>query len=378
MMRRILFVDDEVNILRGLRRMLRSMRREWDMSFAAGGREALDLIAESRFDVIVSDILMPGMSGFELLTEVREIYPLTVRLVLSGTADKKEMLRSVGLIHQYLPKPCEAEMLKSTISSLFSFAPLVESERIRKIVSKLEAVPSLPSILELFKKELGNPEPSLKALGGIVASDIGMSAKLLQLVHSPFLGRRRHVSGPTEAVEFAGLETMKDLAQGIGIFKSFDKETIQDLGLVPIWEHSRMVAEFARKIARAENADPVLSDSCFIAGLLHDIGKLILAQSIPDEWRQVASQAEQESIPLYQVENISLGATHAHVGAWLLGLWGFEEPVVRAVAEHHQEEGIWEREFSPRVAVYAANLIAGEGSSGENFEKWRRVCMVGN
>ena len=86
-MKRILFVDDEEMVLQGLQRMLRSLRREWDMTFVESGAKALELMAEQPFDVVVSDMLMPGMTGAELLNEVMKRYPRTVRLILSGHAD---------------------------------------------------------------------------------------------------------------------------------------------------------------------------------------------------------------------------------------------------------------------------------------------------
>ena len=101
---RILFVDDDPMVLRGLRRTLDTMRNEWDMSFAGGGPEAVDVLAQEPFDVIVSDMRMPGMTGVELLEHVREHYPQMVRIALSGQSSKESVLRSVGPIHQYLPK----------------------------------------------------------------------------------------------------------------------------------------------------------------------------------------------------------------------------------------------------------------------------------
>ncbi|GAF98860.1 unnamed protein product, partial [marine sediment metagenome] len=119
-MKRILFVDDETNVLDGLRRMLRPMQREWEMAFAPGGEEALAALAEKHFDVVVSDMRMPGMDGDQLLTEVMGRYPETVRIVLSGHSEKEMILRSVGPTHQYLAKPCDPELLKRVIARAYA------------------------------------------------------------------------------------------------------------------------------------------------------------------------------------------------------------------------------------------------------------------
>ena len=117
---RVLFVDDEPRVLGGLRRMLRPMRHEWQMEFAQGGPEALDALAEQSFDVIISDMRMPGMDGGELLTEVMRRYPETVRIMLSGQSNKETVLRSVGPTHQYLAKPCDPELLKRVIARAYA------------------------------------------------------------------------------------------------------------------------------------------------------------------------------------------------------------------------------------------------------------------
>ncbi|MBC8317540.1 MAG: response regulator [Desulfobulbaceae bacterium] len=113
--KRILFVDDEPNILVGLRRMLRSLRKEIDMEFAESGKEALQVMSKASFDVVVSDMRMPGMDGAELLTEVRRLYPDTIRIILSGYAAAEAIMRTETIVHQFLHKPCEPQNIKDTL-----------------------------------------------------------------------------------------------------------------------------------------------------------------------------------------------------------------------------------------------------------------------
>src|SRR5262249_34954838 len=109
--KRILFVDDEPQVLEGLQRILYPLPREWKMEFVASGNEALKRLGETEFDVLVTDVRMPEMSGIELLAEVVERYPQVIRMVLSGTVDQDLTLRSAALAHQYLVKPCDAQAL---------------------------------------------------------------------------------------------------------------------------------------------------------------------------------------------------------------------------------------------------------------------------
>src|ERR1017187_6368046 len=114
-MKNLLFVDDEVRVLQGLQRQLYGMRNEWNMNFKEGGAKALDFMASAPVDVIVTDMMMPGMDGAQLLTEVMKRHPDTIRIVLSGHADREAILRLVGPAHQYLSKPCDAEELRNAI-----------------------------------------------------------------------------------------------------------------------------------------------------------------------------------------------------------------------------------------------------------------------
>src|SRR5919109_3195906 len=115
-MKQILFVDDEVKVLQGLGRMLRGMRHEWDMTFVDDPRQAVELLPQKSFDAIVVDMRMPQMDGAELLAKAKELKPGMARIVLSGHAERESALRSVGLAHQFLSKPCDADTLRTTVS----------------------------------------------------------------------------------------------------------------------------------------------------------------------------------------------------------------------------------------------------------------------
>lgn len=104
--KRVLFVDDEQEVLEGLRNLLRRNRHEWDMVFALGGYEALAELSRGTVDVVVTDMRMPGMDGAQLLAQVKTVSPSTARLVLSGHAEKEAILRALPVAHQFLSKPC--------------------------------------------------------------------------------------------------------------------------------------------------------------------------------------------------------------------------------------------------------------------------------
>ncbi len=115
---KILFVDDDPNILQGLQRMLRPQRHQWAMTFCSNGQDALRALAEAPFDVLVSDMRMPGMSGVQLLTEVQRCSPDTIRIILSGQADQESLDAMESVAHRFLSKPCDAALLQSTVEEM--------------------------------------------------------------------------------------------------------------------------------------------------------------------------------------------------------------------------------------------------------------------
>jgi HD-like signal output (HDOD) protein len=358
--KKILFVDDERNILEALHRMLRSMRQEWDMTFAGSGQEALDILAKKPFDLIVSDIRMPGIDGVQLLEEAKRQYPHIARIALSGQTSKESILRSVGPIHQYLSKPCDMETLKTTITRVCALRNLLSNKKLQSLISQLESLPCMSSLYTKLIEELESEDASIKRVGEVISQDVGMSVKILQLVNSAFFGIRQHVSSIPQAVSLLGLEIIKALVLSTKIFSQFTDMPLEKFSYTTFMEHSFAVSEWARLIARAENMDEKLIDYTMVAGMLHDVGKLILAAKIPLEYAKVLSLTESKEITLIEAEKEVIGSTHAQVGAYLLGLWGFSNPIMEALAFHHQPAEAPKKEFSVLTAVYAANILIHE------------------
>ena len=350
----ILFVDDDPNILDGLKRMLRAQRHEWEMSFANSGNEALEKLAETDIDVIVSDMKMPGMDGAQLLQAVREKYPHIIRIILSGYSEKEMIMKSVGTAHQYLSKPCDSELLKITVQRVCDLRNLLTDENLRRLVSKMPTVPSLPVLYSELIDELSKAEPSTRKVGEIVKKDLGMTVKILQIVNSAFFGLQRRMSSSSEAVEFLGLDTISSLTLGLGVISQFQPHT-SGIFFANIWAHSIAVGVMANKIAVCEDRDT--ANDSFTAGMLHDIGRVVLAVNLPQQFHQVEDIIKRDGIPRMDAEQQIFEATHAEVGAYLLGLWGLPSRVVQAVAFHNTPRQANTNSFTALTAVHAANEI---------------------
>jgi len=391
----MLFVDDEPRVLQGLQRQLRGMREEWDMHFMDSGPKALEFMAATPVQVIVTDMMMPGMDGAELLAAVVARFPDTVRLVLSGHADREAVLRLVGPAHQYLSKPCNPDELRAAIQRSLSMRGLLSNERLKQVVSRIPCLPSLPSLHAELTAELRSDDPSLERVSETISKDIGMATKVLQIANSAFFGLSQPAANVHEAVMYLGLTTIRALVLSVQVFSQFDSKAVREFSIDALMQHCWRVSHFARRIARIEHCEPKMDDQCFLAGLLHDLGHLVLAAGLPEDYARVLELAAGNQVPLHEAEGAELGATHAQVGAYLLGLWGLPAPVVEAVALHHQPALATLRALSPVSIVHVADVLASAGERSlperqapqldancleeigltDRVEHWRELCL---
>jgi len=331
------------------------------MEFAPGGPEGLALLASNPVDVVVTDMRMPSMDGAQFLTEVRERYPQTVRIVLTGQSSREAMLRAVRVAHRHLSKPCDAGVLRSTVQSACALRELLADNALYASLSRLNSVPSPPAMYLEVVKELESPEPSLEKVGRIIEQDVGMTAKILQMVHSAFFGVRAQVRGPAQAVLFLGSETTKVLVLAGNIFSQMDAKVLKSFALDALWAHSQTVSRLAAAITRSQQCEQRVIQEARMAGLIHDTGKLILASCLPDRYGEVLLLARRENLSVAKAERQLFGATHAEIGAYLLALWGLPDSLVEPVAWHHRPNECPAIGFTPLTAVHVANALAREG-----------------
>jgi HD-like signal output (HDOD) protein len=355
---RILFVDDEELALRGLSRLLYPMRNEWEIEFLDSGEKALKRMEVAPFDVIISDMRMPGMNGAELLNEVMKRYPKTVRLILSGYADRELILKCVGSTHQYLAKPCDAESLKMTVRRAADLEKSMKTETLRQLVTRCVVLPSVPALYSEMIEALQDPETDVETIGAIIAKDGAMTAKILKLVNSAFFGLGHKIANPNEAVAYLGTDTIKSLALCANAFSEMEHANLQGFSVESLWEHCLVAARAAKMVAIHEDADRKLADEAYSAGLLHDLGKLVFAANLTEEYQQVLTLAREKKIPLAAAEREVFGADHADIGGYLLGLWGLPVPVVEAIALHHRPGNAAQKTFSPLTALHIGNALA--------------------
>lgn len=358
--KRIIFVDDEPKILQGLERMLHPMRKEWEMKFAGSGAEALSLLQREPFDVVVTDMRMPGMDGVQLLSEVKRQAPEVIRIILSGDSDRQMVLKSVALAHQFISKPCNPQTLTSIISGALALGDLLGDHSLKKLVTRFSTLPSLPTLYLQMEQVIQSEGSSIGRIAEIISQDVSMTAKVLQLANSAYFGLPRTVNNPTEAVNFIGLKALEALILSVHIFAQFKNASRFQSFLDQLWLHSQATAGIAEAISKREGNDKTMSVYASTAGLLHDCGKLVLADNYPEKYQQALSVAKQERIPLWRAEERIFGVPHGTVGAYLLGIWGLPNPIIEALAFHHKPNSYPQDHFNVLTAVHVANALEQE------------------
>jgi HD-like signal output (HDOD) protein len=272
----------------------------------------------------------------QLLAEVKSKHPQVVRIILSGQVEQESTFKSVQVAHQSLSKPCDADILKHTLNKLFGLRNLLEDESIKRIVSQTETLPSLPEVYTEVISELQSSNPSVQKVAEIISTDLAMTAKILQVVNSAFFGLVRKINNPKEAVMLLGTETIKALVLSVKIFSQFNQKKFAWFNFDELFNHSMSVSMFAQTISRQEHLDQTLVNNSLMAGMFHDLGKLILVTNFQEPYQKVLTEAGKTRQNLWDLEIERFGTSHAEIGAYLMGLWGLEYPVIEAIAFHHR------------------------------------------
>ena len=377
-MKRILFVDDETNVHDGIRRMLYASRNSWDIKFAASAEAALQACEADSFDAVITDMLMPGMDGATLLGHVRDRYPSTTRVLLSGYIAGYLETRALAVAHRFLLKPCGESELRTTIERLFSLQDLLSSAEIRRIVGTDRELPSLSTTYSRLAQAVMDASTSNRQVTDIIQEDAAMPAKILQLTNSGFFGLSRGVTNISGAIDSLGMETVKNLALIFEAFRVFEKDSRIP---PPVYDSIQRHSFETAAIAGALPVKRGIRKVTVVAALLHDIGSLFLASRMPDQFNSVHLLANETGRQPYQVEEELLGVSHAEIGAYLLRSWGIPNVAVEAIAHHHHPARIHHSEFDCSVAVYVADLLArepeGDPEDSKKLEiaECDRVCL---
>lgn len=359
-MKRILFVDDDLRFLEALRVGLQPRATDWIMSFVESGARAIQQLEQSPQDVLVADVRMPEMDGAQLLRTVRERWPDTIRIVLSGAADLADVVRLLPIAHQYLNKPCLAKRLEEVIERSLDVKAILSQQSLRALMGSTDRLPAQPRVFSRLRVAMANERISAREVSRIIRADAMVTAKVLQIVNSAFFGPARRVTSIEQAVTYLGFPAVRNLAMCAEVFAHRPRNSFAaPLSLERLQQHTNRVAA----VIHALTSGTASNDDAVLAALLHDIGYWVLVQECPEDLEKALDIAIADRIPIHEAETRVLGASHAEVGAYLLGLWGLPYPIVEAVARHHTPEGVHTAKFDVLAALAVAMALSGTDDS---------------
>ncbi|MBI1332132.1 MAG: HDOD domain-containing protein [Armatimonadetes bacterium] len=352
----ILFVDDELDILEGLRDALHRRASDWNMAFAQTGEGALEILSRGKFDIVVSDMQMPQMDGVTLLGYIQERYPHIIRFLLTGQADRESIVRMAPVTHQFLYKPFNPSDLIALLDRTVDLHDRIENEIVRRLIGSARCVPSAPKTALKLRQLAASQEVDMREVGLLIEHDPGLGARVLQIANSAVMGRSKHVDSIAEAVMFIGFECAQALAVANEVFRvtleSQPFARLIDATCDKAFKGAAMVSQFL--------VGHPLRAMGMTAALLRDCGMLAAASSNGQIYR-VALDRTGKAETLCEVERTCFGVTHAELGGHLLATWGIPMPIVEAVTCHHNIE---ESTLDPVVmaAVHVADVVCDHPS----------------
>ena len=353
----IIFVDDQNNILQGFRRSLRSLEDTWDIHYSVGGKETLRLMENTPIDIIVSDTNMPGMRGTELLKEVQTLHPETIRLVLSGGGSRSDdisvLLRTS---HQFFSKPFDLEKLKKMVDHLLDLRNKISDDDLKKLVAGISKLPCSPYIYDAFRKEREGSSSDLDKMGGYIAQDPGLTAKMLQSLNSTFFGVNKAGIHPFKAAQSMGPGTISYLFDEDAHFHTIETDHPNYDFLATTYKRSLHCAYLVEALAADEDIPETQKNIAYVTGMLSNVGSIILAYGLAETYAKLIPGFKTPAAQSL-IEKKALGTTHDAVGAYFLGLWGFPEATTRAISYSQTPEKDPDQSLNLTTLVHVAQAL---------------------
>jgi putative nucleotidyltransferase with HDIG domain len=244
---------------------------------------------------------------------------------------------------------------------------VTRNEFLDQLIAKVHDVPTLPTTVLRVMQMIEDPLCSTADLARIITADPAMSAKILRLANSAFYGFRQKISNVPQAVTLLGFATLKNALLSAAVFDLFRLSATTGFDMAALWKHSVATATAAKMVAkrvRFPNAE-----KAFTVGLLHDIGKIMIARYLPTSLATIVQAVNEEQLAMYDAETRTLGLAHPGFGAWVMSRWNLPTPLIEAVEFHHHPTRA-QYSFDLAGIAYLANILthrAAIGSGGDTL-----------
>jgi len=348
---------------------------DWEITEVSDGTKAIAAMKESDIDAVICISELDDMPSHELLKKIRDLHPETVRFLLSAKSDAGTQIISLPYVHQMIPADCKPEVLKAMLDNSVRLRGLLADEGLRQRVSRISSLPVLPEIYNELTAELNKENSSLNKVAGIISRDIGITTKLLSMVNSVFFGLRQRVENVEQTINLIGYEIVKNIVLSAGLFNQFPEQEVSGYSVRSIYENSMFVGAKARLIGNTFGMSKRVTEESLLAGMLYDVGKLMMITTFKPEFEAAAKLSKEQSISPFQAQQKLLGASDASLGAYLLSLWGLPDQIVEAVAYHYTPHEIPSPTINAVTAVHLAFATDYDESANIRDEKLSVIDM---
>jgi HD-like signal output (HDOD) protein/CheY-like chemotaxis protein len=365
----IYIVDDEPLIAEMLGQYLTYSCKAWQVRCFTQPGVVIEESRTRKPNVVISDFRMPEMTGTAMLEEIRQIAPESIRVLISGYIHSKALDNRLSSAHQYLAKPFSMPDIRGKIQKALNALEGFQNEKVRHEVLALRTLPALPKIYYQLLATLEDTESSYSQVEAILSKDTAIIAKVLQMANSPLFGgqSRATVTDLLQCITILGTERLKAVVLSHQVFKSYPN--------IPecfypenITQHRMDTADLAYGFAKAMKLNEEQARDAYVAGLLHDLGRLVLIDNFAPEHEAARQQAKAEGKPLAEMEKSVFQISHADVLGFLVALWGMRDRIAHALTyQDHPWNAPTEESQKTAAAVYLAHYKAHLAHSSEQF-----------
>lgn len=363
-MKKLLFVDDEVQILKSFRRVF--IDTDYEVITANSGVEALDILEKTSVDLIISDMRMPEIDGYDLLLKVKQLYPKTSRIILSGYSDEKVVFKALrnNIAKVYMFKPWSNDEIVVTINNLFTTLESIKNNNLLSLLNTLEHLPTIPGkYLEII--DLIERDANIEQISDLIETDPAIASEILHVANSAYYGGK--TGSIKQAITTIGLNCTRELVLSTSVINMFKSDKGAQNMLELAWEMSYLVNKLTLFIYKKilNRKIPSLYQS---AGLLHNLGVVFLLSVHGKSYMEILLNSSNDK-QLIDKEKELMHSTHMEAGGHLLNWWGFPYAVVEGALYHHNpyNPSIINKDLVKvlHLAQYYANLMIGQTNDDE-------------
>jgi len=355
--KKILFVDDEHHILKALHRLF--LESVYEVFTAESGQAALDILENEKINLVITDMMMPGMDGYQLLCKVKERYPEVLRVMLSGYADEKIIFNALqrSITKLYIFKPWDNQKLLTLIDQIFETEEILNNSALRVLINNIEELPTINSTYRQILSFIDN-EAEIAQIASEIERDPSIASRVLHIANSAFFGIA--TGSIKHAVTYLGLSNIRNLLLSTSVIDALSVNGIYKNEIELLWKHSFLCNKIVH-IIYEKLLNKKLSESELSAGLLHNIGIVFLLKYFPAKYLEADGTAGTENDPGLTAKEEQFNVTHQQAGGYLLKWWELPYPIVEATLYHHTpfDTNIINRKLvcAVHIAQYYASVL---------------------